>query len=203
MSDILEKQIVLSLNANWQPVGWKTVKLAIKSLCPEEGKESDNVALDIEINDKGELANATPVEWDDWVNLPVRPQDLAIQTKSRAIRAPLVVVARGYSQMPLKEPVLSKEAILKRDGYTDQYSGEKMPRSELNVDHVIPKDKGGKDTWENMVACCRRRNFAKSNRTNEEVGYKLIRKPVRPPRVPASFLIGPPRNVYQAPFLKS
>ena len=70
--------------------------------------------------------------------------------------------------------------ILLRDDFTCQYSGIRYPASQLNMDHVIPKSKGGPFTWDNIVAAHYKINEAKGNRTPAEAGLRLIRKPYAP-----------------------
>jgi len=88
MNNVANKLICLNLNANWQPVGFKTVKDAIVDLCGSDtnGKPS-SLALDIdyEIDEHGEpilteAKSMNPVSWSDWMNLPVRSWDLSINT---------------------------------------------------------------------------------------------------------------------------
>jgi 5-methylcytosine-specific restriction endonuclease McrA len=201
MSAVLDKAVVLSLNSAWQPIGWRTVKDAITSMTGG-GKNPAAMALDITLDDKGDILHVVPVGWDAWYELPVRPGDLFIQTKDKVIRAPTAIINSNYSKMHLKAPRLTKEAILERDGYRCAYTGQKLPKSRLNVDHVIPRHRGGKDTWENLVASDREVNSKKGNRLNEEIGLKLKIKPIAPKSMPVSFAIREPRRPEHAPFLK-
>ena len=67
--------------------------------------------------------------------------------------------------------------IYKRDGYSCQYCGSTR---DLTIDHVIPRSKGGEDTWENLVACCDKCNAAKGNKYLHETNMKLRSKPKAP-----------------------
>ena len=67
-----------------------------------------------------------------------------------------------------------------RDGNTCQYCGRELPRTELNLDHVVPRAQGGRTTWENVVCCCVDCNLSKGARTPEQAGLKLLKAPVRP-----------------------
>lgn len=205
MSAMLDKQIVLELNKHWQRTKWRTVRDAIKTLCPEERENANALAIPIGPNG----IEGHPIPWDEWVKLPVRDCDLAISTGRGAIRVPLAIIASNYGDMPTRAPVLSKDGIFERDGHTDQYSGEKLTKAELSVDHVIPKDvwrrrglKGSPDRWDNLVTCKKRRNFDKGNKTNREAGLKLIRKPKAPKEVPICFLISEARHPYQKPLFE-
>lgn len=200
IDSILDKTIVLSLNANWFPIGHRTVKQAIIALTGGLGTPPA-LALDIQLDDNDNLVSAIPTKWQDWVNLPVRASDLSISTKNGRIRAPTVIVT-GYLKMPLKRPRLTAKAIRERDGDTCQYSGKKLSRKEGNIDHIHPKSRGGKDDWKNMVWCDKKLNSQKSNRLNHEIGLKLIRPPKEPPALPASALIREARHNDHIPFIK-
>lgn len=82
------------------------------------------------------------------------------------------------------------------------YTDEKLPASQLNIDHVIPKSRGGRDTWENLVACRKDINFKKGNKTNKEAGLSLKRKPKALNAVPKSATIREVKRPEHAPFIK-
>jgi 5-methylcytosine-specific restriction endonuclease McrA len=92
---------------------------------------------------------------------------------------PEIVKLISYVPVPYTEVVFSRKNIYLRDNYTCQYCGKKG--GSLTIDHIIPKSRGGEDSWENMVVCCARCNHKKGNRTLEEAGMKLISTPYRPP----------------------
>lgn len=196
---IENKLICLSLNSNWQPIGYRTVKDAIIDLCGSQSNGKPTaLALDIdyELDENGSpdynfAKSMNPVPWSDWMTLPVRDWDLAIHTPTMKIRVPTVIIAVNFSKMPIKafrgKP--SKEAIYNRDNGIDQYTGKKIDRNTATVDHVIPRSKGGDDTWENLVLCSKEVNSKKGNKFNEEVGLKLLKKPAAPLPMPVSSLI--------------
>ncbi|HIE03498.1 MAG TPA: HNH endonuclease [Candidatus Latescibacteria bacterium] len=101
-----------------------------------------------------------------------------VHTVSRALPLPSVVRLWMYVHKPRNDIPLTKRNILRRDGHRCQYCG--TTQGPMTVDHVIPKDMGGKDTWENLVCCCVRCNNRKGNRTPEQAGMRLIRPPKRP-----------------------
>lgn len=78
---------------------------------------------------------------------------------------------------------LSREAILKRDNYTCQYCKQKMSVRKLTVDHILPRSRGGKREWVNLVCCCFSCNQKKGNRTPKEAGMSLLNKPKKPTHV--------------------
>lgn len=188
MSEVLDAKIVLVLNRAWRGINQVSVRKALENLFSESNGRPAALAVDMEVavdeNGNEVLVNATPVTWDKWIQLPVRPGDLFIQTAKMKIRAPTVIVAANYDKVPLHVPRLTKQAILERDNYTCQYSGQKLSKHELNIDHIVPRDRGGRDTWENLVASRKDINSMKGNRHNHEVGLKLIRVPKSPMAMP-------------------
>jgi 5-methylcytosine-specific restriction endonuclease McrA len=85
-----------------------------------------------------------------------------------------------------KSPVkFSRQNIYARDRYRCQYCGNKHASEELTYDHILPKSRGGKTEWNNIVTCCIECNRKKGGRTPREAQMSLIRKPIRPTWVPA------------------
>lgn len=98
------------------------------------------------------------------------------------IAAPSVVKLRHHVKRPLPELKLSRRSVFARDNFTCQYCGSQG--KDLTIDHVVPKRHGGGMTWENLVACCRRCNTKKGDKTPEKAGMKLMRHPRRPRYTP-------------------
>jgi hypothetical protein len=94
------------------------------------------------------------------------------------IYLPSVIRLVVYKHVPLRMQVTTRRNILVRDGYRCQYCGEKFRGGDLTLDHVIPRSQGGKNSWENLVACCRKDNHRKADRTPEEAGMPLKRRPL-------------------------
>lgn len=94
-----------------------------------------------------------------------------------AMRLPSVIRLLEYRRIPHQSRALSRKNILLRDRNTCQFCGRVFPSSELTLDHVVPRSRGGRSTWENLVACCYRCNNSKGDRTPEEAGFKLARRP--------------------------
>lgn len=190
-------QPVLSLNANWQAIGTKTVKEAlIAMLGGDGGSNPPAVALDMEfpVDENGGVdwdnpIKTEPVTWDVWQFLPIRDYDLAIHSAHSVIRAPRVIIQPNFGKMPVISPRPTKEGIRKRDGGVCQYTGKQISWKEGNIDHVIPRAQGGKNTFENMVWCHKDINSKKADKTPQQAGLKLIRRPQAPKSVPISSTI--------------
>lgn len=207
MSNVLQKAIVLCLNANWERIGYVSPKKAIIALTG--GLETPPaLALHITTDENGELVEGVAVPWEEWIKLPVRECDIAISTSKGDIRCPMVIVEPHFAKMPMKRPKLSNQAILERDGYIDQYTGEKLNPKDANVDHVIARDawkkkglKGSPNNWTNMVCCHKDRNFKKSNKTAGSFGMVLQKRPKEPKEVPISFLVREAKHPHHLPFI--
>ena len=102
----------------------------------------------------------------------------------RAIRVPRVIVLTSYDRLPRRAVRFSRFNIFARDQNRCQYCGGNFSRTELNLDHVIPRAQGGRSSWENVVCSCLRCNRIKGGRTPAEAGMRLISTPRRPEWTP-------------------
>lgn len=93
------------------------------------------------------------------------------------MHAPSVIRLTDYIHIPYRNRSLSRKNILLRDHSQCQYCGKQLPPSELTLDHVHPRSRGGESTWDNLVACCKRCNHKKGSRTPEEADMHLVRRP--------------------------
>ncbi len=107
--------------------------------------------------------------------------EIPIQTVNGGYRAPSVLKMRYQVRRPMPQLRLSRHSIMARDNYTCQYCGSK---NNLTIDHVVPRWAGGPHTWDNLVACCRRCNLKKGDKTPAQANMKLAKKPKRPHFVP-------------------
>ena len=94
-----------------------------------------------------------------------------------AIRIPSVIRLLEFRRIPYQTRALSRKNLLLRDRYTCQFCGRTLPAHELTLDHVIPRSRGGRTDWDNLVACCHKCNNLKGDRLPEEAGLKLLRPP--------------------------
>lgn len=179
MSDILNKTIVLVLNRNWQPINIRTAQDAFCQMATNVA-----TALDIEGDE-----HIRPVKWDEWITLPVREHDTFVRTARGAIRVPTVIVAVNYARVPKKRPKLSAKNIRERDGNRCQYTGKLLHPDEGSLDHVLPRSRGGKDEWGNLVWSDKTVNAKKGNRLPHEAGLKLLTVPRAPKELPVTALI--------------
>ncbi len=112
-----------------------------------------------------------------WRALPVRADDDGLPVVGGSLRVPRVLHLRRYDRV--RRPIirLTRQNVMLRDAHQCQYCGRRPPVRDLNIDHVMPRSRGGATSWENLVACCHPCNNRKGNRTPEEAGMKLLRQP--------------------------
>jgi len=157
---------VLVLNRVYQPVHVTSVRRAFALLYQGAAK-----AIDEEFR---------LFDFESWSALAVAVHQDAVGTVSRRIRVPRVIVLMVYARMPKTRIRFSRFNIYARDENTCQYCGVRLPRAELNLDHVVPRSRGGATNWENVVCSCVPCNLRKGGRTPEEARMRLLRAPTRP-----------------------
>src|SRR5580704_3194265 len=183
MNDMLTKATVLVLNRNWQAINVRTPQDAFCQM-------ATNVVTALEVD--GE--SIRPVTWAEWITLPIRPQDQVVHTVRGAIRVPTVIVALNCAKVPRKRPKLCARTIRERDGNRCQYTGVMLRPDEGNIDHVVPRSRGGRDAWENCVWSSKTVNSQKGNRLPHEAGLKLLKQPVAVREMPVTALIRNPHG---------
>ena len=119
-------------------------------------------------------------DFDSWAALSATVHDDTIGLVNRVMRVPRVILLVAYDRVPRRHVRFSRLNIYARDRNTCQYCGETFRRSDLNLDHVIPRAQGGTSTWENVVCSCLACNRRKGGRRPDEAGMKLLRRPFRP-----------------------
>ena len=157
----------LVLNRNWQPVNVATVARALVLLWNESARVVDP-------------ADYQTYTWEDWSRLRPREDERFIQAVRFRLRVPEVVTLTGYDRLPNAAVTFSRRNIFKRDRFACQYCGIQPGSNELTIDHVVPRAQGGESRWGNCVLACLACNTHKADRTPEQAGMRLKRKPVRP-----------------------
>src|SRR5436305_12325666 len=175
MSSVLN-QHVLVLNRLWQAVNVCTARRALTLLFQGQAQ----VVLD---RNDGSFQTYNFTEWHDFSQQETHPE--SVRTISFRIRIPRVILLMVYDHLPKKEVKFTRHNIFERDKNMCQYCGHAFERKDLNLDHVIPRDRGGPTTWENIVCSCIECNTLKDNCTPQEPGMHLNRNP-KPPSWPPS-----------------
>ncbi len=157
----------LVINRNWQPVNVATVARALTLVWNRTAQVIDPDSFQL-------------YDWEDWSQLAPKDGEPFIQAVTRRFRAPEVISLSHYDRVPTAVVAFSRRNLFTRDHYTCQYCGDQPGSSELTIDHVIPRSRGGLSTWENCVLACVECNKKKADRTVEQSHMRLRKKPIRP-----------------------
>lgn len=161
---------VLVLNRHYFPIHITTLRRAICMMYQGVAK-----AIDKEYR---------TFDFHSWSELSAAAHDETIGLVGRVIRVPRVIILVAYEHLPRRGVRFSRLNVLLRDKHICQYCYKKFPRNRLNLDHVIPRSKGGLTTWDNVVTSCHDCNRKKGGRTPAEAHMKLLHHPSRPVSVP-------------------
>ncbi len=119
-------------------------------------------------------------DFDSWKDIRSADADDCVRTVTRVIKAPRVVILLRYDGYHRKQPKFNRINIFRRDADTCQYCSRSFPKSELTLDHVVPRSMGGKSVWDNIVCCCVPCNRKKGGRTPRQANMKLLSEPIKP-----------------------
>jgi 5-methylcytosine-specific restriction endonuclease McrA len=107
---------------------------------------------------------------------------------AKGIMFPSVIRLKEFRYIPIRPQIVSRKNIFLRDRNICQYCWKHFSTAELTLDHIMPRSRGGKDTWVNLCACCQKCNKFKADRTPEEAGMTLLHTP-RPASIHTSRFI--------------
>ncbi len=170
---------VLMLNRLYMAVRVISARRALTLLYQDAAEVvsvEDGQFLSYDFNDWVEVSQAKrrfEPEQHDWV-----------RTVRFHIAVPKIVRLLIYDRLPRTSVKLNRRNLFARDQSRCQYCGKRYPSSELSLDHIVPRSKGGGNTWENIVCACVRCNVRKGGRTPTEASMTLIALPRRPHRSP-------------------
>lgn len=174
--DILNSS-VLVLNKSYMPINIINVKRAFSMLF-------QNIANVVSVENN----NYINYDFNSWAELSKLKTELEettgledwIKTPKLIIETPRIIIVNDYNKIPNRKVRFNRRNVFVRDNQTCQYCGIKFDSKDLNIDHVVPKSKGGETTWKNVVCSCFKCNAKKRDRIPKEAGMKLLRKPVKP-----------------------
>ena len=161
----------------------------------------------VHLEQEGQFANYNFHSWREVSELKAafkEPHQDWIRAVNFEIQVPRVIRLLAYDRLPKQVVRFNRRNIFARDGNKCQYCGRRFPTSELSLDHVVPRSRGGDTTWENIVCSCVKCNVRKGGRTPQEAHMHLIKQPVKPKRSPMlSLKLGNPKYESWKTFLDS
>jgi len=161
------------LNRSWQPVHICGVRRALGLLFLGHADV-------VHVHGESDIRTHDLAAWLDFSQKGQWAADDLLRSPRLRIAAPRIIVLGSYDRIPRKEIRFSRDNVFQRDSYTCQYCGKHFEARHLNIDHVIPRDKGGPTSWENVVTSCVPCNSRKANKLPHIA--RMI--PMRPPRPP-------------------
>lgn len=166
---------VLILNRHYLAVHVVNVRRAFGLLYRE-------LAEVIDLNE-GQFANFDFSAWCDFSTLrstDKRPHEDWVQAVRFEVLVPRVMRLLKFDRLPKQTLRFNRRNLFARDSNRCQYCGENFPTSQLSMDHVMPRSRGGETSWENIVCSCLTCNTRKGGRTPQEAHMRLIRRPAKP-----------------------
>jgi 5-methylcytosine-specific restriction endonuclease McrA len=165
---------VLVLNRAWHPVNIVGVRRAFTLLFQEHAQAIFTGSAD--------GGNHRVMGVDEWIAFSTTHPAPArcVHTARMALRVPSVLLLMVYDRVPRREVRFCRRNVYLRDGCRCQYCGRIFDEGELTLDHVVPRERGGRTNWENIVTACVRCNARKANRLPHQAGMHLRKPPVRP-----------------------
>lgn len=173
MSATLQKK-VLVLNKSWVAVGSISLKRAI-TLVFSTYKDGESKAKIVDPVNDFQLFT-----WNDWSQFIPKDDEDSISSSNFVFRVPEIIVLGRYNKLPNRKVYFNRRNLYRRDNFTCQYCERKLDSSELTIDHIIPRSRGGKSNWVNCVLACNKCNAKKGSNLLSEIGLSLMRKPFKP-----------------------
>ena len=172
----LLNESVLVLNKYFLAIQVTTVREAIITLVSGKSRIIDENYLTYNLTSW----HARSMELKQSGQLDKYPGVLRSPSTTLVVPYAIIIPDCEFNNPAIKTVKYSRRNLVKRDNYTCQYCKKKFDKKDLTVDHVTPRSKGGKSTWTNVVACCRPCNAIKQDKTIEELGWSLTKKPTQP-----------------------
>ncbi|MFK7849488.1 MAG: HNH endonuclease [Akkermansiaceae bacterium] len=170
MSASLESP-VLVLNRNWQPIHTCSARRAVHLLCLGHAQV-------VQVEGEEKFKTHDLLSWAGYSQKKVAEE--LIHSVKLALSVPKIIVLAIYDRLPRLEVKLTRHNVFLRDKFTCQYCSKVLPEDKLNLDHVIPRDKGGGTSWDNIVASCVKCNTRKANKLPHEASMYPASKPFAP-----------------------
>jgi len=197
MSEFMNRNSVLVLNALYQPIGTVSPKKALVALNSTiDGNQYSSKAIDIIYakNPDGtfDLENVITFQnynFEEWLMVDFREGlDQIVHTSRLQIRCPTIIMT-NYSKMPMRKFRATKTLLYEMQKGICGYSGKKMPMKAMSIEHKRPKSKGGGETFQNLMVVDKDINSRRGNKPLKEVGLKALFNHREPQPLPVAYAI--------------
>lgn len=162
------KNTTLILNKQYIPIHIATWQRAMSLLY-----QGAALSLDDEYNQ---------YDFDQWVDYTKKTQHTndIVTTTNFSVLIPSILVLQRYKRLPNRDVKYTRENIFHRDNNICTYCGNSFNKSELTIDHIVPKSRGGTNDWKNIITSCKPCNGKKADKTPNEANMKMLYKPREP-----------------------
>ena len=197
MSEFMNRNSVLVLNSLYQPIGTVSPKKALVALNSTlYGSSYASKAIDIvyakNLDGTFDLENVIAFQnynFEEWLIVDFREGlDQIVHTAKLQIRCPTIIMT-NYSKMPMRKFRATKTLLYEMQKGVCGYSGKKMPMKAMNIEHKLPKSKGGAETFQNLMVVDKEINSMRGNRPLKEMGLKPLFNHKEPQPLPAAYTI--------------
>jgi hypothetical protein len=178
----MEHRLCLVLNKHWKPISFCSVYHGVSKMMNERACMLSLPSY--------ELVTAK-----EWMKMLSDNSESGILTTRGYLPAPEIIITKFYEKMIFKNPSCNRKNLLKRDGLRCQYTGEELSKENATIDHLLPRCRGGRTTWDNCVVASFNFNNKKGPRTPEEIN----KFPMSNPSKPAWSLIDYIPETYEVP----
>lgn len=160
------QQKTLVLNRSWVPITLTTVRRAVILLAAGAARAVHPATYEA-------------ADWEGWIERGPQ-QGRSLRGVDFDLPVPEVIVLCRYNGFPNRKVAFTRRNVYRRDGFRCVYCGAKPPQAKLTIDHVVPRARGGANTWENCVTACVSCNSGKADLPLKVVGYSLEQTPSAP-----------------------
>lgn len=163
----MDNRLCLVLNKHWKPISFCSIYHSISKIMNER-------ALMLKV------PSYELIDGDSWISMISNEDNNSILTTRGYLPIPEIIVAKYYEKVIFRSPACNRRNLLKRDGLKCQYTGETLSKDAATIDHLLPRSRGGRTTWENCVVTSFKFNNKKGARTPEEIKKEPLSKPSKP-----------------------
>lgn len=160
---------VLVLNRSYAPIHIITWKRAMSLIYQDKALSIDHVSF-------------ASYNFADWISLTFeRPEDFyLIGSANSPVALPEIIVATGFNKLPDRQVKYSRQSVFSRDHFKCAYCGKVFGVKSLTIDHIVPRSKGGKTSWDNVITACMKCNQKKGSKLLHECSMSLLYQPTKP-----------------------
>ena len=163
----MDHRLCLVLNKHWKPISFCSVYHGISKMMNERACMLTIPSYQV-------------ITGNEWMNMLSDDSENGILTTRGYLPVPEIIITKFYEKIIFRNPACNRKNLLRRDGLKCQYTGEYLDKEEATIDHMLPRCRGGKTTWENCVVTSFKFNNKKGAKTPDEIKKHPMCNPSKP-----------------------